>query len=182
MYYSNNELESDSILYEIFEELETGGGGSAQAVKKRVRFLTCSKADHKKLEEALRMSVPVANLRKAIEDAADTAIKWIYHSIGTLRVSPRAATTVTRFSNCFVKPPDWQPPWKQKAARWIDFGDLIATRLESAAKILDGGWIKYNCIENNRFCPECRTVPRYWACSSFKGKYVICLGTDFWEA
>ena len=69
---------------------------------------------------------------------------------------------------------------KNRVTHPRDFGDLIATRLESAAKIIDGGWIKYNCFESTAHCPEC--TPSYWACSSFKGKYIICLGRDFWKA
>jgi len=175
MNLSTKYVPNDSLLSEIFQELETPS-------RKRVSIFTCSASDHKKLEESLKMSVPIANLKSAIEDAADTAISWAYNAIARLRVSPRTAATINTFKNCFVKPPDWQPPWKTNAMKWIDFGDLIATRLEDAAKILNGGWIKYNCIENAAHCPECASLSTYWACSSFKGKYVICLGKDFWEA
>ena len=181
MNYYRNDLDRESILYELFEEMETGKAAPPRAVKNRLRFFSCSTADHKKLEGKVG-KVPIATLRTVIQDAADTAINWIYKAISTLRISPRSAATIANFRTCFVKPPDWQPPWKQKSARWVDFGDLIATRLESAAKILDGGWIKYNCIENDTFCSECKGTAEYWACASYKGKYVICLGTDFWKA
>jgi len=101
MNFSTKYIPNDSLLGELFQELET-------PARKRVSIFSCSASDHKKLEDALKMSVPIANLRSAIEDAADTAISWVYNAITRLRVSPRTVTTINTFKNCFVKPPDCQ--------------------------------------------------------------------------
>jgi hypothetical protein len=59
----------------------------------------------------------------------------------------------------------------------------VAIRLKSAARIVDGGFIRYFCWGSPAHCPECTGSPAsYFACSSFLGRYLICLGDGFWRA
>lgn len=166
-----------TLLSEILLEAESSSSPSG-----RVRQFFCNPADHKKVEDFLQMSVTDATLRAAIETSVATALSWIYKSIGALRVSPRSVTTTGIFQSAFAQPPGWNPSWKNKTMKWFDWGDLIATRLEKAAYILNGGEIKYFCYGSPAHCSECSTTPPgYYACSSWKGKYVICLGHSFWD-
>jgi len=174
-----------SILGEIFLEAEAPGSSvttRSGGASGRVRHFFCNTADHKKVENFLKMSVTDATLRDAVEKSVATALPWIYKAIAALRVSPRSTRTINIFQQSFAQSPDWNPPWKDATMKWVDWGDLIATRLQKAAHILNGGYIKYFCYGSLAHCSECRkTPPVYYACSSWKGKYVICLGHSFWN-
>ena len=175
-----------SILSEIFLEAESGSGISkpvkSAGPPKRVRHFICDSADHTKVESLLSMSVSDATLVSTVESALAVGISWIYNAIGLLRVSPRSAATTALFRAAFAQNPDWNPTWKDKTMKWVDWGDLVATRLEKAAFILNGGDIKYFCYGSPKHCSECTAVPpNYYACSSWKGKYVMCLGEGFWR-
>lgn len=151
--------------------------------KTRVRSFNCSAADQAQIEAALSMSILPGALRQAVETAAGNAVSWLWNAGAALRTSPRAARTRTLFCEAFGTTPEFVPAWRAPTAKWIDRGDLIAIRLYDAAKILDGGWIHYYCWGSPSQCLECsRQPPTYFACSSFKGKYVICLGQAFWKA
>ena len=129
------------------------------------------------------MSILPGALRQAVETAAGNAVSWLWNAGAALRTSPRAARTRNLFCEAFGTTPEFVPAWRPANAKWIDRGDLVAIRLYDAAKILDGGWIHYFCWGDPRHCLECtRQPPTYFACSSFKGRYVICLGQAFWKA
>ena len=175
-----------SLLNEIFLEAEAGGrtagAKSGTTPTGSVRNFFCNAADHKKVEDYVKMSVTDATLRSAIETNIAVALPWMYNAIAALRVSPRSAKTIAIFRQAFAQPPDWNPAWKNATMKWVDWGDLIATRLEKAAHILKGGYIKFFCYGSPAHCSECTaTPPGYYACSSWKGKYVICLGHSFWD-
>lgn len=175
-----------SLLDEIFLEAEapgiSGGKKSGASATGRVRHFFCNPADHKKVEDYLKMSVTDATLQSAIETSIEKALPWIYNAIAALRVSPRSPKTIAIFRQAFAQPPSWNPTWKNATMKWVDWGDLIATRLEKAAHILNGGQIKFFCYGSPAHCSECtKTPPNYYACSSWKGNYVICLGHSFWD-
>jgi hypothetical protein len=129
------------------------------------------------------MSILPGALRQAVETAAGNAVSWLWNAGAALRTSPRAARTRNLFCEAFGTTPEFVPAWRPANAKWIDRGDLVAIRLYDAAKILDGWWIHYYCWGDPRHCLECtRQPPTYFACSSFKGRYVICLGQAFWKA
>lgn len=172
-----------NLIEEIFYEYESTPVKTPSAVRTRpkVRYFSCNSADHKKVETLLSMSVSPATLRAAVETAAATAVSWAYKAIGSLRITPRSASTVRIFKQAFAQPPGWNPTWKTPQMKWIDWGDLIATRLEKAAFILNGGEIRYFCYGSSSHCSECTDLAStYISCSSFKGRYTICLGDHFW--
>lgn len=172
-----------SLLSEVFLEFESpSGSGTGTATKNKVRQFFCNAADHKKVEDVLKMSVTDATLRSAVETTVAAALPLIYKAIGALRISPRSPTTIDIFRKAFAQKPDWNPTWKTSSMKWIDWGDLIATRLEKAAYILNGGEIRYFCYGSKTHCSECNDSPStYYACSSWRGRYVTCLGHGFWE-
>jgi hypothetical protein len=171
-----------TLMQEIFYEFESGVGVvKPVTAKPKVRYFSCNSTDHKKIETLLSMSVTSASLREAVETAAATAVSWAYKAIASLRVSPRNASTISIFKKAFAQQPDWNPSWKTSQMKWFDWGDLIATRLEKAALILNGGHIKYFCYGSKSYCSECTNpASSYISCSSFKGRYTICLGDHFW--
>lgn len=160
-----------------------GVGQAPAAAKKRVRYFTCTSQDRGNIEKALSMSILPNALREAVETAAGNAVSWLWNASSALQVSPRAARTSQLFCQAFGTTPGFVPSWRPANATWIDRGDLVAIRLQRAAAILDGGWIRYYCWGSPKYCPECRRQPpTYFACSSFGKRYVICLGTAFWRA
>lgn len=169
--------ENSSVLQEIFHEMET-----PKTPPPKVRSWTCSASDLAGVRGLTKPSATDTEIRAVVEDAVKKVVGWAWKAAGSLRTSPRSASTIKIFKDIFVKAPDWQPPWKPAKASWIDFGDLIAVRILSAAKILDGGWIKYFCYGATKYCPECsKNPPAYHACSSWGKSYRICLGEGFWK-
>src|SRR5262249_53479715 len=122
-----------------------GVGQAPAAAKKRVRSFTCTAQDRANIEKALSMSILPNALREAVETAAGNAVEWLWHAGSTLQVSPRAARTSQLFCEAFGTTPGFVPAWRPANATWFDRGDLVAIRLQRAAKILDGGSIRYYC-------------------------------------
>src|SRR5262245_41906713 len=148
-----------------------------------IRYFTCSAAEHANVENVLQASIPPAALRAAVLDAVTRAVSWTSNAVGALNISPRAANTRTLFREVFSAFPEVVPPWRPAAASWTDFGGLVAIRLTRAVTIINGGWIRYFCWGSAAHCPECTVSPTtYFACSSFRGRYHICLGDGFWRA
>jgi hypothetical protein len=181
------ELEESGFLtpevyqQEVLPEVLGEHGGSAGSPP--VRFFHCSTADLARIQTVLGVSVSVATLRAALASRATRAVAWCWSASGALRVSPRTAATQALFREAFATAPGTVPTWKPANATWVDIGDLVALRLNNAAKILNGGWIHYFCLGSATHCPECTSPPSsYIACSSFKGRYLICLGEHFWRA
>jgi hypothetical protein len=153
----------------------------ASPAPNRVRFFTCSAAERAKVEGVLGTSTTVAALRKGVDRAAARAVNNARRTAAALRARPRGARINRLFRAAFGVPATTVPSWRPKSATWSDLGDLVAIRLENAAKILDGGWIKYFCWGSATHCSECTGAPTtYRACSSWKGRYLICIGREFW--
>jgi hypothetical protein len=152
-------------------------------IQRRVRFFVCNNTDQTEISNTISMSVPAGDLRDAVNTASDTAADWAYNAASLLRVSPRAADIRDAFHDAFAAFPDWVPPWfATLGVGWYDFGDLIAERLQRVANILSEGWIQYYCWGSPARCPECSaSPPTYYGCTSYRGQYLICLGTDFWR-
>jgi len=154
-------------------------------IQRRVRFFVCNSTDQAQVDAAhgLPMSASVATLRAAAGTASDTAAAWANNAVALLRVSPRSGAIRSAFHDAYAQFPEWVPPWfATLGARWVDFGDLVAQRLQRVAEILAGGWIQYYCWGSPARCPECTdSPPAYDACSSFLGSYLICLGPGFWR-
>jgi hypothetical protein len=173
---NKNSNESTMINIDISTAKET-------RIQRRVRFFVCNSADRANINNAISMSVIPGALRSAVDTASDKAAAWAYNAVALLRMSPRSADTRSAFRDAFGANPEWVPPWfATLGARWIDFGDLIAQRLQRGADILSEGWIQYYCWGSPTRCPECTNPPStYYACSSYLGRYLICLGRHFWE-
>jgi hypothetical protein len=158
----------------------------AAPVARRVRFFTCSKAERTEVEKVVARPVPVETLRAAVEGTAGRAVSLTLRAAGALETLPRSAAARSFFCEAFGVTPEFVPPWRASLAgvvRWRDLGELVAIRLRNAATILDGGFIRYFCGGSPAHCPECTGDPStYFACSSFLGQYIICLGAGFWRA
>ena len=154
--------------------------------KARVRLFTCSDDDRKKIEAVLSKSVTNDQLKAALEAAAGDAVKAALKAATDLEVSPHSAATISRFCEAFGVTPDFVPSWRTGGSSWKDLGELVAIRLRRAAKILDGGFIKFFCWIRVAYCPECPNASKApesnFACSSFGKTYRICLGGLFWRA
>ena len=154
-----------------------------QKIQRRVRYFVCNSSDQTSIGGTISMSVSPATLRSAVNTASDTAAAWADNAVSLLRVSPRSGGIRNAFHDAFAAFPEWVPPWfATLGARWVDFGDLIAQRLQRVANILSAGWIQYYCWGSPARCPECTSMPpTYDACSSYLGRYLICLGPGFWR-
>lgn len=156
----------------------------AKTVQRRVQFFVCNSADEANVAAAhgLPASVPVSTLRAVTDTTSETAANWGHRAASLLRVSPRSGTIRSAFHDAYAEFPEWVPPWfATLGVQWVDFGDLVAQRIQSVANILSGGWIQYYCWGSPARCPECTdSPPAYDACSSFLGRYLICLGPGFW--
>jgi hypothetical protein len=169
--------ENSSVLQEVFMEMETPKPPPA-----KVRQFTCSADDLKSVRGLTKPTVSDADLKAVVETAVNTIVAWAKNAAAKLRASPRSASTIKSFKDIFIKGPDWKPPWKPAKTSWGDFGELIALRISHAAKILEGGHIKYFCYGRTKYCPECTTEPpSYDACSSWGKTYRICLGEPYWR-
>ena len=157
-------------------------GSPLAAPAARVRFFTCSSAERRQVERVAGRSVTEAELKTAVQAAAERAVEWTSKAAQALQQSPRVERTRQLFFEAFATNPETVPGWRPAGASWNDLGGLIAIRLSRAAKIIEGGWIKYFCWGSQAHCPECTRNPtRYIACSSFRGRYLICLGEHFWK-
>lgn len=165
------------LAHELIHTVQQGGG----AIKRRVNYLECSGGDLTNVQNQIGMSLTQEDLKFMLSVISEISVYWINQAIGKLRQSPRGLLTRMNFHEAFAAFPEWVPGWRPSDARWTDFGELIATRLESASRILSGGWIQFYCLGSPDHCPECtRNPPTYYACSSFRGAYKICLGNGFW--
>jgi hypothetical protein len=178
-------LESDLADFEAEAE-STIPRDRCTPVGVRVGKFNCSAAERSQIRAFLRISVSVATLRAALESAAGRAVSLAMRAANALDKSRRNATTRRIFCEAFGVTPEFVPPWRASlrgVVRWRDLGELVAIRLRDVAKILDGGCIHYFCWGSPAHCPECTGSPTaYFACSSFRGRYIICLGGLFWRA
>ena len=152
----------------------------------RVGTFTCTDSDRANIENLLSMSIPVPTLRSAVESAAGAAVSLTTAAAASLDRPARTAASRAAFCAAFGVAPEFVPPWRatlRGVVKWRDLGELVAIRLRDVAKILDGGCIHYFAWGSPGHCPECtEDPPTYFACSSFRGLYIICLGPGFWQA
>lgn len=166
------------LAHELMHTVQQGGS----AIKRRVNYLECPSGDLTNVQNQIGMSLTQEDLKIMLSFISEISVYWINQAIGKLRQSPRGLFTRMNFHEAFAAFPEWVPDWRPSDARWTDFGELIATRLESASRILSGGWIQFYCLGSPDHCPEyTRNPPTYYACSSFRGAYKICLGNGFWN-
>lgn len=149
------------------------------------RFLGCNAAELAKVNAIVGKTLTEEDVRKIIRAIVVRALKLCKDAAAALRASPRAAATKKTFCRCFSVPPENVPAWRsglKGKVNWKDLGELVAIRLENAAKILGGGFMSFFCWGSAARCPECTDSPNtYIACSSWGKRYVICLGKTFWQ-
>lgn len=145
------------------------------------RLFTCSAAEEANVVAAAGQPLTPAQMRAAIGGAIAHAQREAAASVRALRARPRAAFTTAAFRGVFGVGPGWVPPWRPARASWQDLGDLVALRLERAARILGGGHMRFFCWGSVAHCPDCPHAPTsYRACSSAHGVTHVCLGRRFW--
>src|SRR5215472_2487442 len=158
----------------VFPEME--------ATPDHVRHFTCSTADLAQVTPILGRPATRAALLAGVSRSVNRAIVMARAAAGALRPKPRSAHVTALFRSSFGALPTAVPSWRTPAAQWADLGELVALRLESAARILGDGSIRYFCWGSALHCPECTTLPTtYRACSSFQARSVICIGVQFWQ-
>jgi hypothetical protein len=146
---------------------------------------TCTPIEQALVATTLGEAFPVAALREVVNSSAARAGMLAGTAASSLDIANRTAASRMAFCSSFGVLPDFVPAWRATLpglVRWRDLGELIAIRLRKAAAILDGGCIRYFCWGNTVYCPDCTDPPqKYVACSSWKGRYVICIGPSFWK-
>ena len=154
--------------------------------KRPVRSFGCTDAELAEVRKVVGRPVSAAAVRGAVAAAAGRAVTLARVAAAALEVSPRSTRVRTIFCESFGVAPEFVPLWRATlpgTVRWRDLGELVAIRLRSAAGILDGGFIRYFCWGSPAECRrECSDPSGYFACSSFQGRYIICLGRHFWLA
>jgi hypothetical protein len=127
-------------------------------------------------------AVTPAEARRAVGDAIGLARRDAATVGRALRRHPRSAGTTRAFRSVFNVPPTFVPDWRPANAGWRDLGELVAIRIENAARVLGSGHMRVFCWGSVARCPECTGAPTsYVACSSYRGRYHICLGDQWWQ-
>jgi OmpA family len=178
--------EAELFLKELEFESHPPPAGRCTPAGRRVGAFTCSAADRASINASVGPpAVTVSALRGAIEDAAGGAVSLARRGAASLDRTRRNAFIRSVFCEAYGVSPEFVPPWRaglHGVVGWRDLGELVAIRLRDVAKILDGGCIHYFAWGSPAHCPECHDVPpNYFACSSFTGRYIICLGAAFWR-
>jgi hypothetical protein len=176
-----------AVAYELEEELEAELEAEWEEELERqlspTRLLSCTPAERAHVARAMgRRTVSAAEVQRAVGTAVTQGTREARNAARLLRARPRSAHTTHVFRGVFNVPPTWVPPWRPARASWRDLGDLVALRLERAAGILSGGHMRFFCWGSVAHCPECTRPPTtYRACSSYRGRYHICIGRDWWR-
>ena len=175
MYESEFELEaeledliSSLSISDLESEAEWEAEGEARVLAgrctptgTRVGSLTCSDTEHASVENLLQMSILPASLRAAVETSAGAVISLINTAAATLDGPRRTAASRAAFCAAFGVTPEFVPAWRSSlkgVVRWRDLGELVAIRLRDAAKIIDGGCIRYFCRGS---AAHCRSAPAH---------------------
>jgi hypothetical protein len=146
------------------------------------RRFSCTAAERAQVRRVVGRPVTQAELRRAVTAAVLQARREAGAVSRALRARPRSARTTQTFRRVFNVPPNFVPAWRPANANWRDLGDLVAVRLDRAAGILAGGYMRYFCWGSVVHCPECTRPPTtYRACSSYLGRYHICIGREWWR-
>lgn len=181
---SESELESEAE-WEAQDAGHHVPPGRCTPTGTRVGSFACSPLDIVNVTTALGVAAAPAALRAGLEAAAAGAASLAATAANSLDMPHRTRASRVAFCAAFGVAPDFVPPWRVslRGVKWRDLGELVAIRLRDVAKILDGGCIRYFCWGSPAHCPECHAdPPTYFACSSFLGQYLICLGPGFWQA
>ncbi len=108
---------------------------------------TCSTADLTSLRTSLRNpGLTLARLQALLMEGLRRTSAALDRAATLLEAHPRSATTIAKFRKVFNASPDTVPSWRTPAMRWRDLGELVAIRLRSARRILDGGQIRFSCL------------------------------------
>jgi hypothetical protein len=175
------ELLSESEL-ELEAELESEWEAELERQLSPTRLFSCTDAERSQVRAVVGRPVTSLQLRTAVRTAIAQAVREARASARALRARPRTAHTTQAFRSVFNVPPTFTPSWRPANASWRDHGDLVALRLERAANILTGGHMRFFCWGSVAHCPECTRPPTtYRACSSYRGRYHICLGSEWWR-
>lgn len=147
-----------------------------------VRNFNCNDADAARVQQILGARLTTAQMKARVDAMARTAASTIESAAGALARSPRNARAAQCFREAFGVSPDVVPAWRPSNATWRDLGALIALRLRNAAQILAGGHIGYACLCNPAYpeCRECECSDNLHACSSYRGRYNICINRRLW--
>lgn len=154
--------------------------------KRKVKHFICSEADRLEVEGVVtRGHISKEELRSVVETAVRKAVSWLLEAANALKRSRRhlalsySGDTRQLFHEAFGTFPDFVPSWRPAGENW-DRGDIVRIRLRNAAKILDGGWIKFFCWGPNQL-PNIDWKPTSISMIVAK-KYAIYFGRAFWEA
>jgi hypothetical protein len=170
------------LLVEPEFELETEWEEELERQLSPTRLLSCSPPERARVAAVVGRPVSAGEVRRAVGGAVAQATREARATARLLRMRPRSARTTQVFRAVFNVPPTFVPRWRPANATWRDLGDLVALRLERAAGILTGGHMRLFCWGSVAHCPECTQPPTaYRACSSYRGRYHICIGQEWWR-
>ncbi len=145
------------------------------------RLFSCTDAERTHVAGVLGRPISAAQARAAVGGAMTKARRDASTVVRALRTHPRSSRTTRIFRSVFNVPPTFVPDWRPANASWRDLGELVAIRVENAARIVVGGHMRVFCWGSVANCPECTSPPTdYVACSSYRGRYHICLGRQWW--
>ena len=146
------------------------------------RLFSCTAPELARVTAAVGRNVTAAEARRAVGGAMSLARREATAVARALRAPVRSSATTRAFRSVFNVPPTFVPNWRPANATWRDLGDLVAIRIDNAARILVGGHMRVFCWGSAARCPECTRLPtKYVACSSYRGRYHICLGQKWWQ-
>jgi hypothetical protein len=153
------------------EELEYEAG---------VNHFTCANDQLAQLSAVLGTPVTVAALRRGLATAVRLAIKRARAAAAQLRKSPRSAGVERIFRDAFGVRTGFVPSWRSSNSKWADLGELVAIRLESAAKNLADGSMRYFCWDYTQ--AVCGAPgPTTYRAATLSGQSQMCIGQQFWQ-
>ena len=113
--------------------------------RNRARHFACSAAELAQAQGAFGGPVTSEALRRGLNRALARGITMARAAAAALRARPRSAQVNGLFRAAFGLLPSVVPSWRTSSAKWVDLGDLVALRIEAAARILDDGSLRYFC-------------------------------------
>lgn len=145
---------------------------------------TCPAATLTALRTALgNPGLTVAQLQTALMEGLRRTSTALNTAATLLEAHPRTAAAATAFRSVFGVSPDTVPRWRTAAMRWRDLGELVATRLRSARRILDGGQIRFICFDTSD--PDCGRLLSAGGSVTFAfttpPDYRMTLCAQFWQ-
>jgi hypothetical protein len=120
------------------------------------------------------------------------AIRMLRVAANKLKRGNRSAKTKEIFQKVFRVKPEFVPNWLKQTTTIKDRGDVVASRCNRVANLLERGGLRYFCTISAKNCPDCPDGQDYsttYACSSWgdesvapRNSRVICLNSPFWKA